>query len=311
MEKNIIEKITVTIPSYNQPELLSRALLALSKQTYKNFKVVIIDDKSEVDLYSITSKFNCLLDIKIIRNEKNLGAMDNMFKCIMLETNSPYIFCHHEDDFIKANYLEICLKILEKDSNVSFAITSPRWVKKDTLYIESHITSKNYLTFDSSDFVNEILKYKPFMFGSVIYRKDHLINDWGYEKYNTFCDRYFLTSILEKNKSLVAFISEPGIYVRDHSLDKTDSRAQYANENNLINLFIFYKSILLNKFKESLVDKKITNNLLFSYSNFKNRSPLIKFINKNDSLIKIKYVNLLGIYSLLRITIMDYIYKKQ
>ena len=48
---------SVIIPTYRRPELLSTALSNLSKQTYENFEVIVVDDNGkDSDYQQRTSK---------------------------------------------------------------------------------------------------------------------------------------------------------------------------------------------------------------------------------------------------------------
>lgn len=294
--KNIL---TVTIPSYKQPAQLERALFALTTQTFKNFNVIILDDKSGVDLEKIISKYKENLDITIVSNEHNLGAMKNILKSILLEVDSKYIFSHHEDDYIKNNYLETAITALEVNETASFAVSSAVWVKKNTPYKEESIlnTSPTYL--NQKDFTKLSLLREPFIFGSVIYRKKDITATFDLEKYHTLCDKVFLIEILQNKNSCAAYIKEPGIFVRDHSLDEKDSRSDGSTLENLINFFIFYKESLA---PSSLHDRKlITNGLLLGYANYSGEGSLYQLYKKQKkyNLLKLRQINSVGIYSLL------------
>jgi glycosyltransferase involved in cell wall biosynthesis len=70
--------------------MLQRALRALQDQTFKDFRIVILDDASDEDYSEILALFSNL-DISIERNPVNLGGMRNILKSILYETESPYI----------------------------------------------------------------------------------------------------------------------------------------------------------------------------------------------------------------------------
>ncbi len=135
----------------------------------------------------------------------------------------------------------------------------------------------------------------------MIYRKKDIIKDWEYDKYNTFCDRVFLTNQLSKNNSFAAYIKEPSIFVRDHSLDERDSRAETQNEENVIELSSFYKNILIKKYPKKYALKKCTNLLLLGYNNLIKRNGLLNFYKKTKKmdLIDIWQIDSVGVYSIL------------
>ncbi|MFD1562868.1 glycosyltransferase family 2 protein [Haloarchaeobius amylolyticus] len=66
--------ISVVIPVYNQPELLTEALEGVRKQTAENLEVVVVDDASEVDLTQVIDGFGDW--IRLIEHEHNRGAAE-------------------------------------------------------------------------------------------------------------------------------------------------------------------------------------------------------------------------------------------
>ena len=58
--------ISVIIPVHNNPKLLKKTLKSLSKQTYKNFEVIVVDDGSQPEI-EIDYRGN--LNIKFFRIE--------------------------------------------------------------------------------------------------------------------------------------------------------------------------------------------------------------------------------------------------
>ena len=64
--------IDVIIPAYNCTKTLDRTMGSLVAQFNKNFKVIVVDDCSTEDIKSIVEQYAHLLDIKYVRNEKNM-----------------------------------------------------------------------------------------------------------------------------------------------------------------------------------------------------------------------------------------------
>ena len=57
-------KYSVIVPVFNRPQELEELLQSLTRQTYKNFEVLIIDDGSQRRSDLVYEKFTALLDIK-------------------------------------------------------------------------------------------------------------------------------------------------------------------------------------------------------------------------------------------------------
>ena len=63
-------KFSVIIPAYNFPNHLDCCLMALTRQTFKDFEVIVVDDWSKESLKVITDKYTDKLPLTYIRNEK-------------------------------------------------------------------------------------------------------------------------------------------------------------------------------------------------------------------------------------------------
>lgn len=294
-------KLTITFPLYGQHDMVDRAFTSLSKQTVGDFKIVCLDDKSPESFEKLAKKFKDNLDITIKYNPQNLGAMKNIWQSIQMETDTPYIMSHHADDFLKANYIEQAIDILDQNPDISFVLTGPVWVPANYPYTFATLDNVVPEIFDAADFALNILNFAPYIFGSVVYRRSHLIKDWKIKTMDTYADRYFLGQILKTNNSQGAYIHGQGIFERDHSKDTKDDRSPSLNEDHAIALLSFYKILLLLKYHPSKVETIITNTLLYYYSNFNKRSNLIGFYKKQRpyNLIRFSHIRLLGIYSLL------------
>lgn len=299
-----MKKLTIVFPVYNDNALLNRAFEGLSNQTFKDFSVVLLDDVSPTSYDEVVSKWRSSLDISMLRNERNLGAMGNIWKSIRLTVDTPYLMSHHSDDFLKANYLQKAIETLDSDENISFVLTGPEWIAAETPYRKETIDVDYVDFFDAADFARNTLSFAPYMFGSVVYRTKEITNDWKFADFDTYCDRYFLGKILQEGKTTGAFIHGKGIMERDHSFDSHDTRSTGLNENHAINLMAFYKEILLLRYPEKEVDEIITNNTIYYFSNFNNRSSFLDFYKKQKvrNLIKFKSISCMGLVSILSLS---------
>ena len=50
--------ITIVIPMYNSDKFIAETIQSVLNQTYKNFKLIIIDDKSDDKSFEIVSSFD-------------------------------------------------------------------------------------------------------------------------------------------------------------------------------------------------------------------------------------------------------------
>lgn len=300
------KKLTVVFPIYKDHEVLVRALKALADQTFQDFKVVILDDLSPLSYEETVAPFREHLEVMVVRNEKNLGAMGNMWKSIRFPVDTPYLLSHHADDFLKSDYLERAVSILDNDPSVTFVTTGPEWVPLGYPYKRALMDNGEYSVFDAAGFAKGVLDFVPYMFGAVVYRVAHrTVDDWEFERFDIFCDRYFLGSLLDRNETQGAFIHGRGIFERNHALDAHDDRGKILSPDHAIELMSFYKRLLLKRWPPRTVSKIITNATLYYFSNFSQREGLVSFYKKQTprGLIQFGAIRLLGLYSLMSLAI--------
>lgn len=199
----------------------------------------------------MAAEFSSNMSISILRNGKNLGAMGNIWKSLAFEANTPYLMSLHQDDFLKTDYLERAIALLENDHKLSFVLTGPEWVPRNHKYAPVRLESKQYEEFTAAQFAYNALHFVPYMFGSVVYHVSDRSHSWDYETYNLlYCDRYYLGSILAKQQSKGAFLCGKGIFECDHTQDEQDNRSPSLNEDHAIALMSFYKDLLLTQYSK-------------------------------------------------------------
>ncbi len=120
--------VTVVIPYKNNLKYLYAALNSVFKQTYQNYKILIIyDDENRNDLDKIQEFLNSkkkkfFSSVKIKKNKKNLGAGYSRNIGIK-KSNTKYIAFLDADDIWAKNKLKFQINLMEKNNEV-FSHTS-------------------------------------------------------------------------------------------------------------------------------------------------------------------------------------------
>ena len=115
----------IIMPAYNCADTIGRALDSLVNQTNQNFTVLIIDDCSSQDIYSIIKQYQDKLNIRYIRNETNVGCGMSRQRGID-ETTADYIAFLDSDDQLLPDAIDLWLREIE-DRHPD-AIYSP-WIR--------------------------------------------------------------------------------------------------------------------------------------------------------------------------------------
>lgn len=92
--------IDIIIPAYNREKTIGKTLSSLVAQTDDDFNVIIVDDCSTDNTQSVAESFKNLLNIKYIRNEKNLGPGDSRQVGLDNSTSKFVAFLDSDDMFM-------------------------------------------------------------------------------------------------------------------------------------------------------------------------------------------------------------------
>ncbi|ANE55253.1 MULTISPECIES: glycosyltransferase family 2 protein [Methylomonas] len=111
--------ISICIPVYNGAKFLQETLDSISRQSYTNIEIIIVDDNSTDNSSIIINKFNS--DIyKTIKhkNDSNIGLHANCEKCISL-ANGDWIKFVFQDDILDKKCIEELFNTAKKtDSQI-------------------------------------------------------------------------------------------------------------------------------------------------------------------------------------------------
>ncbi|HEX2925585.1 MAG TPA: glycosyltransferase family 2 protein [Ruminiclostridium sp.] len=110
---NRTQQVTVIIPNYNYEKTLPKCFEALSRQTYKDFEIIFVDDGSTDNSVEIAKRYPCKI-IKTAKNEgvsaaRNLGAKNAV---------GEFLFFLDSDVALFDNAIENTIKEFKRDSTL-------------------------------------------------------------------------------------------------------------------------------------------------------------------------------------------------
>jgi glycosyltransferase involved in cell wall biosynthesis len=111
------------MPAYNCARFIEEAVNSVRRQTYSNWELIIVDDCSTDNTYSVISEI-ALQDprIKVLKHDYNMGAAASRNKAIV-EATGKYIAFLDSDDIWLSQKLEKQIRFM-KDNRYSFSCTS-------------------------------------------------------------------------------------------------------------------------------------------------------------------------------------------
>ena len=98
-------RFVIVIPSYNNKDWYRNNLDSVFEQKYKNFRVIYTDDASPDGTGELVQEYienNCPKNLKIslVKNEKRLGAMENMYNMVHSCDDDEIIIVLDGDDWL-------------------------------------------------------------------------------------------------------------------------------------------------------------------------------------------------------------------
>ena len=118
--------VTIVIPVYRRPELAEIAIKSILEQTYQNYQLILVDDEATGEIKNPIEIIvrNLHNDhILYFKNKANLGLYANWNRCVLL-SKSKWVCMVHTDTFLKQNYLETVMDVLQNHQEVSFLATN-------------------------------------------------------------------------------------------------------------------------------------------------------------------------------------------
>ena len=232
--------VSVIIPNYNHARYLDQRLQSVLGQTYPNFEVIILDDKSTDNSLEVIDKYAEDPHISmIVENETNSGrAFLQWDKGISL-ARGEIIWIAESDDYCERNFLEEVVNAYCKHKGSTLAYTSLKVVDDDGNLLESDKTYRSHFLRGSS-FVRRYLTLANFVRNAsgAVFSKEAALNvPKDYQAYKGAGDYLFWVQIALQGR--VAIVNKRLSYFRRHNGTVTSSRdfdgSNFIEERQIFN----------------------------------------------------------------------------
>jgi hypothetical protein len=143
--------VSVVIPHFNCPVMLTRCLAALTRQTYSGIDVTVVDDGSDKPAYpeSVVRSYHPLLSIKFAKLEKNMGAPVARNEGAGMSTGEYLLFLD-ADCFLYPDAIKVFVETLMENRSAAYAyggfrwgdeVVNPREFDFDSLKVRNYVTT--------------------------------------------------------------------------------------------------------------------------------------------------------------------------
>ncbi len=246
MENKEKEKIDIILPNYNSSLFITETINSVLDQSYKNWKLIIVDDFSDKKTVNILKKITSNKKIKVFWQKKNRGAGFCRNYAIK-KSNSPFVAFIDSDDIWKKNKLKNQIGFMKKN-NFSFTYTNYETFGKKM---------KKIINPPKLDYSNFIRNTSIATSTMMVRRKE--IKDIKFTNTKICEDYYFKCKLLKKIKFAYCLKKNLTRYrIRDKSLQSNNIRNFYwiwkinkdYNNLNFFENFISLFFISLNSIKK-------------------------------------------------------------
>jgi glycosyltransferase involved in cell wall biosynthesis len=167
--------ISVIMPVYNAEKFIGRAIDSVLKQTFKDFELIILNDKSSDSTLEIIKKYLEIDSrIRLITFDTKSTVATLLNKGVEVAKSNIIARMDADDYSLKTRFEKQYKKINENDK---YAIVGANIIIVDEDYLT--ISSRSYPT-NSKDLKKMMLRYSPFAHPVVMFRKDYFQEFNGY-----------------------------------------------------------------------------------------------------------------------------------
>lgn len=243
--------VNIILPVYNAENTINRTLDSICKQTFKEFKVIIVNDCSTDNTKNIVFSYTNRLNITFIDLTKNLGV-SNARNIGIENASSKYILFIDSDDAIDSHYIEHLMNVDEKKE---FVITQYRRNTEDIKLNKVDDVSEIIIDDFKEDCWNSWNRYRITNVWGVRY-KTQIIKDnqlkfdvnlkWGEDtKFNTDYLKYCNSLVSIPYLDYIYYINSDSIshkYEKDrffNSLTVAKALSEFIGDSNQLWMIIY------------------------------------------------------------------------
>ena len=101
--------ITIIVPIYKAEKYLDKCIESLVNQTYTNIEIILVNDGSPDNCFSICEKWKRIDDRIVVLNKENGGQSDARNAGMKIAKGKYFIFVDSDDYLSNCNICFVCL----------------------------------------------------------------------------------------------------------------------------------------------------------------------------------------------------------
>jgi len=161
MSIDIFPLVTINIPTYKQEKYIARAIESALAQDYPNLQIIVSDDHSPDNTYTIARKFEND-KVRVVRTQKNMGRVANYRHALYNLSEGEWVVNLDGDDYYNdPTFISGAVKLLVKNPSCIMYVAGASAQDEQTGRIHhSPIYLKNDITvLKGTEYVLNFFKY--------------------------------------------------------------------------------------------------------------------------------------------------------
>lgn len=179
-------KVSIVLATYNGEKYISEQLRSIYNQSRQADEVIIADDCSQDNTFTIISEFierNKLQSWRLSKNDTNLGYSAN-FSNLLFKANGDIIFLADQDDIWNYDKVEKMCSVMQRNPNCQMLVSNVK-----PLYMGENSKKVNYQNFGKKEIIKITNKYqwiKPARPGCSMCIRSEILKSYQKLWFNTY-----------------------------------------------------------------------------------------------------------------------------
>lgn len=251
--------VSVIVPNYNHAPFLDERINSILNQSYDNYELIILDDKSTDNSVDVINKYKDYARVShIIVNDQNGGSPFKQWEKGFANAKGELIWIAESDDTCERDFLDTIVREFEKDETCVLAFcrsvkidTKGERLSEDGFPADFSVDGKSFVKKDLSRF-NYIVNAS-----SAVFAKKTLQGmDKSYTGFRGCGDWIFWVEVAKCG--YVSYINKPLNYFRQHGSNTTAAQTRtgkgelevievtnYMKDKGLIGRKEFYRAAVV------------------------------------------------------------------
>ena len=298
--------VSVIVPNYNHSKFLEKRIDSILNQTYQDFELILLDDKSTDNSVDILRRYAQNPKVTAIEiNEENSGSTFKQWEKGINMAQGKYIWLAESDDYADCDFLSKCVEQLQLNSNATLCYTGSdaiddnnnklnidfdKWTTED----QKHRVS----TYNGNQFVKRNMYWHNYIYNAsgVIFRRSVALGIQN-NKWVNMCtcgDWYFWTEMAIQGD--VVIIREKLNKFRQHSNSViaqacvADSKFKIAWEESMEITFDIERRFNIDSYRRAISHGTYLIRYKRKTLSAKTKSELISYLSNNTKNLWAEYI---------------------